>query len=124
MTFSTRPRLYAAAAAALLLAAAPALAQSAPPLASMPMPPSARDPAPKETKKAQPRKTGQSRARTEDDPTSGEPAARRAPTTAASGTQKPSRYVPEEFDRGGAQEGSRAKPYMSESGRPGMGMRF
>lgn len=124
MTVPTRLCLSAAA-AALFLAAAPVLAQSAPPLPSMPMPPSASEPAPKEPKKAQPKKASQAKKRTDETPGTGEPTARRNPSTASSGTQpRPSRYVPEEFDRDGGDGGPRAKPFMSESGRPGMGMRF
>jgi hypothetical protein len=39
-------------------------------------------------------------------------------TTAA----KPRRFVPEEFDNG--DESGSPRPFMSESGRPGLGMRF
>ena len=123
MTVPTRLGLCAATAAALLLAA-PALAQSAPPLPSMPMPPSASEPAPKEARKAQPKKATQARKRADESGGTGESAARGNAAASSSTQQRPSRFVPEEFDQGGSDGGSRAKPFMSESGRPGMGMRF
>ena len=124
-------RLYPSALAAvfLLTSAWSASAQSSPPLPSMPLPPSASDPAPKDSKKAQPRKAQPSRSKaTNEDGSAVEAAPRRRSSNAAQGSgssyERPTRFVPEEFDRGAEEQGSRARPFMSETGRPGMGMRF
>jgi hypothetical protein len=123
---------FLAAAAALL--AGPVLAQTGPQIRTMPMPPSASDPAPKETgasprASGQPKKPARARAKAaeSDGGLAAPPSARTARRGAAStgeDFQRPKRFVPEEFDRGGEDDGSRAKPFMSPSGRAGVGMRF
>ena len=114
--------------------ALPAFAQSSPPLPSMPLPPSASDPAPSETAKPKARKPATRPRRSTDAAAPDAPAGsaakpstrpRKSGSAAASQTyDRPSRFVPEEFDRGGGGDPSRAKPFVSETGRPGVGMRF
>lgn len=90
----------------------------------MPMPPSASDPAPKESAtKARKQTRGDSKARKA---ATGEQASASGATRSrgdSGAVQRPQRYVPEEFDRG-TDSSPRVKPFMSESGRAGMGMRF
>ena len=124
---SIRP--LAVAAAAGLLLAGTAYGQSNAPLSSMPMPPSASDPAPKETVKKKPTSDRPARKRATERTSEGTDGGTtttvgRRSNAASSGAavERPKRFVPEEFDRG--EEGSRAKPFVTESGRPGMGMRF
>lgn len=128
-----RLAVCAAVAIPLMAAEAPlARAQSGPPpIPTMPLPPSASDPKPADTK-AGPRKP-QRTAKPKADP-AGEPATRPAPRprkssaspspSGTAGYDRPSRYVPDEFDRGDSDASPRVKPYVNESGRPGMGMRF
>lgn len=120
-------RTSLAAALTVLLAAGAASAQSGPSLPTMPLPPSAADPAPKEAAAARKARPAPARKRAEaDDPSSPAEGSRKAAPrkSNAASVDRPSRYVPEEFDRDGTAEGGRARPFMSESGRPGMGMRF
>ena len=103
-----------------------AQAQSGPTLPKMPMPPSFNDPKPTDGAKPAARKPATARKASEGE---GQAAVARPRRTEAAGSgsaatpERPTRYVPEEFDRGGSGDG-RAKPFVSESGRPGMGMRF
>ena len=96
----------------LVLTGTAALAQGTPPLPTMPRPPSFEDATPSEAKAKKPRKAKQTSA---------------APATSG-GTpsfERQNKFVPAEFDndrRGGT--GAGARPVMTESGRPGMGMRF
>lgn len=132
-------RAAAATLALSLSAGLPAAAQPAgPPIRTMPLPPSAGDPPPKETgatprASTQQKKPARAKPKTteaEDGlvaPPAGRSAgARGASTSAGPGGnfQRPKRFVPEEFDRGGEDDTTRAKPFMSETGRPGVGMRF
>lgn len=124
-SFAARAALSAT---AVLLLAGPALAQSSAPIPSMPMPPSMSDPAPKETgkAKAQPRKAQKRTSESDGLAVPESPARGRKANAAASagdGYQRPQRYVPEEFDRGSPNE-PRAKPIMTDGGRPGVGMKF
>ncbi|WP_375460759.1 hypothetical protein [uncultured Enterovirga sp.] len=115
------------AATAGLLLAGTAYGQSAAPLSTMPMPPSASEPAPKETKKKPASDRPARKRATERSTEQGEPTtAQRRSNAASSGAtaDRPRRLVPEEYDRSGSEEGSRAKPFVTEGGRPGMGMRF
>lgn len=116
-------RLFALAATAGSLLAGAAAGQSAPPLATMPMPPSASDPAPRETAKKKPTAERPARKRAAEGQ-DGAPATtqRRSNAATTNTTTDRPRLVPEEYGRG--EEGARAKPFVTESGRPGMGMRF
>lgn len=125
---SIRPLALAATAGLWLTGAA--FAQSSAPLSTMPLPPSASDPLPKETAKKKPA-SDKPAARKRETQRGAEGAGtggasttqrRSTPATSATNAERPKRFVPAEFDRG--EEGSRAKPFVSESGRPGMGMRF
>jgi hypothetical protein len=97
----------------------------------MPMPPSASDPLPKEGAKRKPAADkpaaaakSRPQATGEGGDAAGRTSARRSGAAApAQNFERPKRYVPAEFDQGG-EPGSRAKPFVSETGRPGMGMRF
>ena len=95
---------------ALLTMAGGALAQTAPTLPSMPPPPSFADPSPTaKAKKPSKRAAKANSGAANSDPTAFE---------------RPTKFVPAEFDgpRGRASGG--ATPMMTGSGRPGMGMKF
>lgn len=130
-----RPRRLALAlttGAAIAAMAWPALGQSTPPLSSMPPPPSASDAAPREKAtspkaRAQPRKAQGRKAGNPDEITFADPSekptrARRGGASTTQSFERPQRYVPEEFDRG--RGGGGVEPFVSQGGRPGMGMRF
>lgn len=127
MPFASLRTLALASAAGLLLAGS-AYGQSTAPLSTMPMPPSASDPAPKETAKKKPTTERPARKRASERSTDGtEPATapvQRRSNAASTGTttDRTRRIVPQEYES--SEEGSRAKPFVTESGRPGMGMRF
>ena len=111
--------------------AASAVAQSGPPIPTMPMPPSASDPAPKDgakakakPKRAERKASGEGAAVAE---AGSKPAGKSRRATSSGdgdGYERPSRYVPEEFDQGGGSGGGSVKPFMGEGGRAGMGMKF
>lgn len=115
-----------------LALALPAAAQSGPPLPKMPLPPSASDPAPVDKAKPgtrKPKRETKAPAVTGDTPAA-KPAPRprrssEASTPSGSKTyERPTRYVPDEFDRGSDDGGPRAKPFVTDTGRAGMGMKF
>ena len=105
-----------------------AFAQGPAPLPSMPMPPSASDPAPRDSTKPKvpPKRQVKKKESDADTGTAQDaPRSRRnAGAAAKDGFERPNRYVPEEFDRSGQAGGSQAKPFVNESGRAGMGMKF
>lgn len=106
-----------------LAQAGPALAQAGPTLPKMPMPPSASDPTPKEA--ASPRAAKRSTRKAAGEEAQATPQRTRGKKAAGQESyERPGRYVPEEFDRSGQEGGSRAKPFIGENGRPGMGMQF
>lgn len=106
--------------------ALPALGQTGPTLSTMPPPPSAADPKPKEGGRSAARPAPRAKAKPAEASSLAVPATARVRRTEppAETASRPKRFVPEEFDRDGSDDGNRAKPFMSQSGRPGMGMRF
>lgn len=125
-----------AALAAALATTAPAGAQM-----SMPMPPSAGETPPRVSPAKQPRAERKARAQQPGtlkrapagDAALAEPGARPTtarkrrsedPTFSETSTERSRRFVPAEFDRGDDSDPRAARPMLTPSGRPGMGMRF